>query len=420
MSFENTTFYIIPLSVEDMTAFTEHLLKSEKWEREEKLCRPNYLLHYAHSLATDPSRFRVLRYRETERLPICTFQKTLNYSVSPRITDIYLCAFGTGVCFLEYRVAYGDMPLSELMDFAYTFKKADGADRKKLLSEGEISLMTASKQILDTEKTKAKLFFAYHNEIQSNCICYHLIRLSKEQTAENDIDRLCFYLKRSYDSAYLYDKDNDSSEYDMIYKPYYYMVWAGCQEGLVMLTTETDVPKTNFFIENYYFSNLISDYHFMYLMLLNQRFGSLKCIDALAAAPDDRPALERISTAAADLATRYAFYVISDEMVYQNIYSDLYRIFHIDKLLADVKECGERMAAVQSAAAERHEKTTSRLLFALSCLTAFSALVDATGYFDRLFPWMGIATAIGTLCVGGVLLVTLGKNFLEAWRDKRK
>ncbi len=420
MSFENTTFYIIPVSVNDMEAFTDALLASGDFEREERLCRPNYLLNYAHSLATDPTRFRMLRYRKTDALPIHMFKEMLGYTVSPRITDIYLCAFGTGVAFLEYRVAYGDMPLSELMDFAYTFKRADHADRKKLLREGEISLMTASKQILDVKNTGAELFFAYHNDIQSNCICYHLIRLTREQAAQNDIDRLCFYLKRSYDSAYLYDKANDSSEYDMIYKPYYYMVWAGCQEGLVMITTETDTPKTNFFIENYYFGNLISDYHFMYLMLLNQRFGSLKCIEMLASAPDDRPSLERISSAAADLATRYAFHVVSDEMVYQNIYSDLYRIFHIDKLLADVKECGDRMAAVQNAAYERHERTTSRLLFALSCLTAFSALVDATGYFDRLFPFMHLATAIGTVCVCGVILFTLGRSLLESRRDKKK
>ncbi len=420
MNFENTTFFIIPVAIGDMAHVTDALLASGDWERDKTICRPNFLLSYVHALSADEERFRVLRYLKTDELPIHMFEKKVGYTQSPKIKEFYLCAFGTGVAFLECRVAYGDMPITEIMDFAYHFKKADAADRKKLLKEGEVSLLTAAKRILMCEETGALPFFAYHNDIQYNCICYHLIRLSREQAKEEDVDRLCFYLKRSYDSAYLYNKENAVGEYDMIYKPYYYMVWAGCQEGLVVIASETDTDKTNYFLNNYYFGSLLSDYHFMYLMLLNQRFASLKFIEELASASDERASLERISVSAADLSTRYAFHVISDEMVYQNIYSDMYRIFHIDELSVDVKECGERMHTLWNAAAERHEKRSSRLLFALSCLTAFSALVDATGYFDRILPDFPLATVIGTCSVCLVFALIFMRNLWEGKRTKKK
>lgn len=420
MNFENSTFFIIPVAMRDTKKVTETLLSSGDWERDMRICRPNYLLSYVHALSADEERFQVLRYLKTETLPVHLFEEKLEYSVKPKIKEFYFCAFGTGVGFLECRVCYGDMPVSEIMDFAYTFKRADNADRKKLLKEGEISLKTAVDLLLMREKTDIKPFFAYHNDIQSNCICYHTLLLPKEVAAREDIDRLCFYFKRSYDSAYLYNAQNGTGEYDMIYKPYGYMVWAGCQEGLVAIACETDNAKTNYFLQNYYFGNLISDYHFMYLLLLNQRFTSLKLIDTLASVTEDRESLEKIGVCAADLATRYAFHVISDEMVYQNIYSDMYRIFHIDELSVDVKECGERMQALQNASFERNERKSARLLFALSCLTAFSALVDATGYFDRFLPDLPLATLIGTCSVVSVFIGILLRNMWESRTRKRK
>jgi hypothetical protein len=215
----------------------------------------------------------------------------------------------------------------------------------------------------------------------------------------------------------LYDGKNDASDYDMIYKPYSYMVWAGCQEGLVMITHETDHESTNSFLDKYYFGNLIADYHFMHLMLLNQRFASLLHVEALARASDDSASLERIHADAADLATRYAFHVISDEMVYQNIYTDMYRILHIDKLLSDVEECRARIEAIHNGIAERNEKRTSGLLFGLSWLTFFSALVDATGYMDRFTSHFWLATVLGSL---GVLAVFTFFSLRNRFGGKKK
>ena len=418
MGFENTTFYIIPVAIGNMRKYTDTLLSRGDWESDETICRPDYLLSYIHSLAHDPDRFRVLRYKKTAELPIHMFRDWVKYTVAPRIEEIYLCAFGTGVAFLEYRVAYGDMPLEEIKRFAYNFKKADNADHKGLLAEGEVSMMTATKQILYTDELGARPFFAYRNNIQYNCICYHLIRLSKEQKKKEDIDRLCFYLKRSYNDAYLYDKENDGSDYDMVYKPYSYMVWAGCQEGLVMITHETDHADTNSFLDKYYYDNLICDYHFMYLILLNQRFSSLLHIEALALAPDDSESLERINADATELATRYAFHVVSDEMVYQNIYTNMYHIFHIDKLLSDVEECRARIKAVQKSIAERNEKRTSGLLAGLSWLTFFSALVDATGYVDRFTGHFALATALGSVGVAIVFTFFSVRNWVGGKKKK--
>ena len=420
MSFHNTSLYIIPVSVGDAIKMTDELLLSGSWEWDHTLGVPNYLLHYVHGLATDRERFRVLSYREPSSLPISVAGGKRRYSSRPSIDAIYLCAFGTGVAFLEFRVSYGDMTVDEIIDFAYHFKKADAADQRGLLKEGEISLMTAARRLLMVERTNAELFFSYRNSFQSNCICYHMIHLSGEQAEREDVDRLCFYLKRSYDSAYLYDKSNDGSEYDMIYKPYSYMTWAGCQEGLVHIASDTDNEKTNRFLNGYHFTNLMRDYHFTYLLLLNQRFTSLKYIDALASITDDTEEVERISAASAILKTRYSFRVVSDEMVYQNIYSDMYRIFHIDKLLLDVADCGSRMEGVEAAESKHHEKTTSSLLLALSVLALFSALVDASGYFDRMFPHMNIATIVGTGSVIGVFLLVLGKTVVDFFRSRRQ
>ena len=88
MNFENTTFYIIPVAIDDMPVFADTLLATGDWEKDSVICRPNYLLNYVHALADDPSRFRVLRYRKTEELPIHMFEQKLKYSVKPKIKEI--------------------------------------------------------------------------------------------------------------------------------------------------------------------------------------------------------------------------------------------------------------------------------------------------------------------------------------------
>ena len=121
----------------------------------------------------------------------------------------------------------------------------------------------------------------------------------------------------------------------------------------------------------------------MYLLLLNQRFSMVKYIMELSKCENDSTELKKIDEKVVMLKSKFSFRIISDDMIYQNIFSKMFCLLQIESLLCDIEECNDRMESVVRKESEIRENRTSSILLVLSFLTVFSALIDASDYFDR-------------------------------------
>lgn len=85
----------------------------------------------------------------------------------------------------------------------------------------------------------------------------------------------------------------------------------------------------------------------------------------------------------------------------------MYKILGIDCLLSDILDNEGQIEILRNASAAKAEKLSSRLLFGISLLSVFSALVDASGYFDRFEALKSFSTDLGLISTVAVVCISL-------------
>ena len=85
----------------------------------------------------------------------------------------------------------------------------------------------------------------------------------------------------------------------------------------------------------------------------------------------------------------------------------MYNILGIERLLEDILDNEAQIEILRNASAAKAEKLSSRLLFGISLLSIFSALVDASSYFERFDTLSAIATMLGLICTAAVVLISV-------------
>lgn len=401
MGFQNTTVFIAPICYEKLGTFTAAVQTDTRWCRiDSQELSTAYLIDYVHRILMDPMRFCAYRLQAPDLLNVCMFN-----TPGACIEQVRLSCFDTGIGFLEFFVHYDEtMTVEQIADFSYLFKKAakaDSRDREKYAWEGKSLYQTILELLPGKELCRA--FFTSTAVFKHECYCFHAIKTAPEALTAKNLE----LLKRSYSTDFQ-PGQTEQSRYDMTYTPYAYDLWGGSQEALVNLCCEPENERTKNFINRYKHSQLMKDYHFCYLLLLNQRFSMIHYIQKIAEV--DKPTakqMRQINEAVVKLKTGYAFRVVSDDMLYQNVYSRMYEILDVDNLLADVQDSEAQLAMVRDIRALQAEKDTSRILFAISILSLFSALIDAAGYFDRFHVLQQFSTLLSLGCVAVIGIISL-------------
>ena len=390
------------MSFDDFGLFSDRLLKSGRWvltPREKYV--PRYFLNYVIDIAEDESKIRSYSLKELSLLNLYMFEDKMGDSFSAELFAVRLSLFATGVGFMEFRIKYAEADAEKIADFAFRFKKAKV---KNFNNEGgKLSLYDAASSLI-AEKSDVKLFFTAATEFKYECQCYHFIHIDKAPCIETD-DRWLSLLKRSYHSDFFLA---DESDCDMLYKPYVNDHWAGSSEGIVNITYDEKNDDTDRYLHEYKYSHLSVDYYFLYLILLNQRFSCVKYITCISKALNGtQRETEELNKKIVKLKTMFAFNIISDDQIFQNVYSKMYKILGIDCLLSDILDNEGQIEILRSASAAKAEKLSSRLLFGISLLSVFSALVDAFGYFDRFEALKSFSTDLGLISTVAVVCISL-------------
>lgn len=409
--FENTTVFYLPFLLDDYKKAVAHFSRNPLWTRREREdLSTNYLLNYAGDIQRDAKRFSSFRYTDVASIPLYLYESDFENGNSPRLLDVRASFFSTKIGFLELSVGYGNMSLDDIVSFASRFKSAT-KPKDDELPDGRMRLYDWACSMLPDN---AIAFFAGNARFKYDCHTFHMIKAPRN-ISEGDLTTYLHLLRRNYDRRFA-DGESDMGSFDMEYKPYFYDFWAGSQEGFVNIVTEVDDEGTNYFINNYKYLQLNGDYRFLYLMLLNQRYTAIHYIKQIAEADmHAQKEIDEHSEQIVALKTQFSFRVISNDKIYQNIYTRLYDILDIDELLKDLQDNEAQLAVLQNASAARSDKMTSKFLFGLSLLSIFSALVDAAGYFEKIKFLNGFAVSLSLFCTGVIvalciLWILFGKN----------
>jgi hypothetical protein len=202
----------------------------------------------------------------------------------------------------------------------------------------------------------------------------------------------------------------------MIYKSGESDYWGCSSAGMVNITYDFQKQGSHYFLHYLKPSHMTIDYYFVYLLLLNQRFSAIQYINEIAESYSmNEMEIELLNKRIVALKTVFSFNVISDDKIFQNVYSRMFSILEIEHLIKDIVDNESQMQVLQNAGSVKAEKLSSKFLFGISLLSLFSALVDASVFFDRFNVLHSISTILGSLCVCVTVLLCVlwlikGKN----------
>lgn len=412
---DNCTYYILPLWICAEASLDAFLQNDPDWAPVPEGFQTQYLLCYASNMnLPSDNRFHRWRYREPKSLPLCLFGQRIQQQVnkrpfpvppsgaSPEVDEISLYVFGTGVAFLEFRILYGDMNIWEILEFVNLFRSLRNSEGKDWLhmQPGEISLKTAAERILPSEKSGTKLCFNNPSDIKAQANIFTILQAGPAGIGEretNQIEFICYLLAHGYRSANLTSVSLiGSREMRLHLKTDEY--WHGSQDGMVCITYSP---------YRYQSEHLNVDYHFQYLLLLNQRLASIFNIDALTLPDQTLESSKHIHHRVVELKTSYSFRIISDDFFQQTVFGEMYRILDLDRLLEDLEDGNEQLTSILQDQQENQSKRFNVLLETISLLTIFSTLVDLTDYmkgFHTPFSLISLAVNLLILIVAGILV----------------
>ena len=415
--FDNGTFFIFPLRILNKERFMRFLEKDQRWTPQEKM-RTQYLLRYAADM-NDPSDDRLQRFMfcDTGSLPVYMFDsfikgrmEELGLSSSGEtasLKDVSLYVFGDDTAFLELRVDYGMMNLAEIAEFIYLFRSLRNDESKPRFGypEGTVGVVTAINSMLPEKDCAAELCFSNKSDLKKQAIVYTVLNTTlccEPDLPEKDADNYRYLISHGFNMGHLAGS-SFQMPYEMAESFRDGEYWGGCQDGLVCMEKEPYI---------FQYQHLCEDYHFLYLLLLNQRFSIIAYIDELRKEGPDKEAkdlerIQEISKRVVTLKIRYAFRIISDDAYMQTIYNKLYDVLEIDHLLKDVDEAGEQLNEILQRDQNRRGRRFEGILTALSILTLFSAIVDLTDYLEKFSTGKVVWPVAGLVINLAIMIIAL-------------
>lgn len=412
----NTSIFFVPIYNKSIEKTIKTLENNEKWSViEKKELTTNYLLKYVDRLTTDENLFISFKYNVLEKEKV-SFQMSeytdggtevvnKKYEEKVSVSDIRVSVFGTGIAFAELQVSYNGLTPDEICDFVYTFKKIYKHDD---IDEGKKSFLGIISEALPKDSVPFFYNSVNHgkNAFKNECIGFHTLRFFEDEINDIELKELLFRLRRGYGTRFKYEECQ--GQYDFEYNPSTFDFWSGSQEGLVNIIR---VNEGNIFYDKYKYLQFIRDYRFMYLMLLNQRFSAIRYIEEVATGDFDtiRDVNERIVR----LKTVYSFRVVSNDFIYQNLYIRIYRLLDIDNILDDLSENEQQVEMYRAKSHEKAEKQTNKLLIAISFLSVFSFLIDASSYLELFAPFSSISKWISLLTICAIMITWMINWYLN-------
>lgn len=452
---KNHSYFFVPFKVQNINDWKERIEEkifivndssTKVWQRISDAV-PVYLMkymndgvgyrterHYAYQLVE--KRAYNLPYTDGNRkLLTCIMHhkgQPKEYTIDIRIR---IHCFGTNIGFLVYDIWYSnDMNYMDILAFNYLFKKV-GTSKFEIFSEtllgdhgNTICLYALSESMIANGLDNVEIFFHANHQIRMTSNVFSIF-CDKNST---EIDSKLFHFSHSYTTDYGYNQIYHDDTF-CCYHPYVYIHWGYCPDGISCV-----YYNINDFTYNELNGKLQNDYYFMYLVLLNQKYTLLSLINEMMACRKASPEEWRhIQHKLIIYQMEYSFRVVSDEMTYHRIYSDMRSILSINELENDLKDISNRMYQLKNEEQRESEELANAKrnwrinlgLGMLSLLAVFSAFVDSTDTLDMWFsaygkycpPWLyGIAYGV-IICVAIIVIKVLISSYLQyRYREKTK
>ena len=244
------------------------------------------------------------------------------------------------------------------------------------------------------------LFYANEGYGKMNILTYAELPVD---TVAEEVTRKLFYLGNCYNKGVMYSSSHCIPPNVHWQSPD--IAWGYSSGALACVTLCGQAMNNRRKFINIFAGNVKSNYRFMYLILLHQKYAYYLLLTRLGAGQDkDVEVLEDYKSQLETLRTNFAFSRVSEAAQYQQLYAKLSEEFKLADIDRDVNDPLVTLTQLKHDEEERQDKRRERnmdyALAILAILSIISCVCDGVSLFAASHEWFA-----GSLVLTAVMFV---------------
>lgn len=310
------------------------------------------------------------------------------------------------ICGAGSRSGLSSEEMLELASAQYYLKKVS---REHIHKRGDddpepVTLLHLAQRLVELSCPGCKTdFFFYANPgtERANMLTYAEAGFSADYGYE------LFYLRGCYERNYVYYKDEEKDRRE-IYHASQNITWGLSPEAAVCITCPEQGGER--FLHTTFFKNFQTQYLFMYILLLHQKYVLYLFLTMINAELYEKlETLEDYRQKLYKFETDFVFSRVTEVPQYQNLYDRMLEVFALRDMYEDVREPLLSLSEMRRSELEKQQKKSddkmNHALFVLSLLGAVSALADMFQVTEYFFGNTWSERAVGLMQGGCSLLI---------------
>lgn len=329
--------------------------------------------------------------RQHENIPLCapmcdysnrTVSKNYNFTIS----ETYVYCFDTGIGIISFHIPYDAGTEEETLVNTCSIlrcsaKHPDASKGTAILQDGAETYLSclAQEQLSSLLGTSFSLF-DHFNENSLRRVDMFSAVLCDANTADADsraYKKLCYRLANAYDSR---DKDIVLNESDF-YQPQDYTRWSFSKRGCCVVANLTGVGTTDAFLEDRWFVSVKSNYFYLYLMVLHQKYAIYNYLNTVAE-DTEKNYIKFNQESLIEFNSKYVFSIVSDEQFIQGAYLRMKEVNNVDEVYSDLEDELKRLFEYSQLKNEESNELRNNKLNIISLI--ISVLCSASIIFDMV------------------------------------
>lgn len=244
--------------------------------------------------------------------------------------------------------------------------------------------------------------FAHSNDNSQRRIDMFTAALCEKDTSCNDMcscDRLCYRLANTIDDR---DKNLSVAE-EHLYRQQEYIRWGFSKRGCGVVANLTGEVNSDGFLENRWFASLQSNYFYLYIMVLHQKYAIYNYLNTVAA--DNEKKLVRVhQERLIDFNAKYVFSIVSDEFFIQRVYRRMKKENDVDDVYLDLQDELKRLFEYSKMKSEESNEVKNDRLNIISVLISIlcfaPVVMDTLNIMESHGCSVGFGTKKELMCSG--------------------
>lgn len=207
--------------------------------------------------------------------------------------------------------------------------------------------------------------------------CAALCEIDTENSDLKAFDKLCYRLSKTID-----DRDKDISiEENYFCRNQEYTRWGFSKRGCAVVSNLTGVDSNDNFLNERWFSTVETNYLYLYLMILHQKYAIYNYLNTVAA-DKDKAFIKYNQESLIDFNSKYIFQIVSDEHLIQSVYLRMKAVNNINEVYTDLLDELKRMFDYSRLKNEESNENRNNKLNIISVI--ISIMCSITIVFDTI------------------------------------